>query len=275
VRRTAISDGALRGEWIRAPRAGEPRAGMVLYLHGGSYLFGSPRTHADTLARLALAVDVPVLALEYRLAPEHAYPAQLEDALAALRALEASGMARARIVVAGESAGGNLALALALALRDRGEPQPAALVLVSPWLDLTSGADSHRRNLPYDYGTPEMLRAQARLFAGDRALADPRLSVGARDPRGLAPTFLQVGTAELLLDECRAWAERAELAGVALTVDEPPDMPHAPFFFASMCPQGAAAHANVATFVRAALPGERRSPLGSGAGLHARAAGGE
>lgn len=258
VRRTVVAESALHGEWIRSPIAGEPNEGTVLYLHGGSYLFGSPRTHADTLARLALAVDRPLLALEYPLAPEHPYPAQLEHTLIALHQLEAAGVPRARVVVAGESAGGNLALALALALRDRGEPQPTGLVLVSPWLDLTSSHDSHHRNLSFDYGTPEMLRTQARLFAGDLELDDPRLSVGNADPRGIAPTLLQVGTAELLLDECRAWATRARHAGVELTVDEPADMPHAPFFFASLCPQGVAALDAVAAFIRTRLAAEPR-----------------
>jgi acetyl esterase/lipase len=253
VRREAVNDRPRRGEWIRSAKATEPAAGVVLYLHGGSYLFGSPRTHADTLARLALATDRPVFALDYRLAPEHRYPAQLEDALAALGGLERIGVARSRIVVAGESAGGNLVLALALALRDRREPQPAGLVLISPWLDLTSSADSHRRNEPFDYGTAPMLRAQARLFAGDVALDDPRVSVGNAEPGGVAPTLLQVGTAEILLDECRAWAARARAAGVELTVDEPADMPHAPPFFASVSPAGAAAIATVGQFIRRRL----------------------
>ncbi len=264
VQRTVVAAGPLRGEWVRVKNAPDPATGMLLYLHGGSYLYGSPRTHADTLARLALATGRPVLAPEYRLAPEHPYPAQLDDALAALAALETTGIARSRIVVAGESAGGNLVLALALALRARGEAQPNALVLISPWLDLTSSADSHRRNAPYDYGTAEMLRRQARVFAGelaldagqrgrdaaDIALDDPRLSVGNADPTGIAPTLLQVGTAELLLDECRAWAARARAAGVDLMVDEPRDMPHAPPFFASVSPQGRAAIETVAAFVR-------------------------
>jgi acetyl esterase/lipase len=261
VTRTVVAEGPLRGEWVRSAAASEPADGVVLYLHGGSYLFGSPRTHADTLARLALATDRPVLALDYRLAPEHRYPAQLEDAHAALAALEAMGVPRARIVVAGESAGANLVLALALALRDRREPQPAGLALISPWLDLTSSADSHTRNVAWDYGTAEMLRAQARLFAGDRPIDDPRLSVGNADPAGLPATFLQVGTAEVLLDECRAWAARARTAGVPLTVDEPVDMPHAPPFFASVCPQGVAAIDAVGAFVRARLaPPSRPDP---------------
>lgn len=251
VRREVVAGGPLRGEWFRSKHAGTPEKGMILYLHGGSYLFGSPRTHADTLARLALATDRPVLALDYRLAPEHPYPAQLEDARAALRGLEALGIARSRIVVAGESAGGNLALAVALALRDAGEPQPNALAVISPWLDLTSSADSHRRNLTYDYGTPEMLRAQAHLFAGALALDDPRLSIGRADPSAIAPTFFQVGTAELLLDECREWCARARAAGVALTVDEAADLPHAPPFFASVSTAGAEALAAVAAFIRA------------------------
>ena len=265
VRRTPVGEGPLRGEWVRGPDAAEPAAGTVLYLHGGSYLYGSPRTHADTLARIALATGRPVFACDYRLAPEHPYPAQLDDAEAALVALEAHGIARERVVVAGESAGGNLALALALRLRDRGAPQPRGLALVSPWLDLTSSADSHRRNVAYDYGTPEMLRTQARLFADTLALDDPRVSVGNATPAGIAPTFLQVGTVELLLDECRAWAVRARAAGVALTVDEPVDMPHAPPFFAAVAPQGRAAIAAVAAFVRARLDDAR--PLTGECGL--------
>ncbi len=253
VRREVVADGALRGEWVASKAARSRADGIVLYLHGGSFLFGSPRTHADTLARLALATDRPVFAPEYRLAPEHPYPAQLDDALAALHALEAAGVPRARIVVAGESAGGTLALALAMALRDRGEPQPNALALISPWLDLTSGADSHRRNLAFDYGTPEILRAQAALFAGALPLADPRISLGNADPSGIVPTFVQIGTAELLLDEVRAWVARARTAGVALTVDEAVDMPHAPPFFASVSAPGMAALNAVAGFVRTRL----------------------
>ncbi len=259
VQRSVVADDALRGAWVRSARAGDPATGAVVYLHGGSYLYGSPRTHADTLARIALATDRPVFALDYRLAPEHPYPAQLGDALAALAAFARHGIGRDRLVVGGESAGGNLALALALALRDRGEPQPAGLFLVSPWLDLTSSADSHRRNVAYDYGTPEMLRAQAARFAGTLPLDDPRLSVGNADPAGIAPTFLQVGTAEILLDECRAWAMRAVAAGVSLTIDEPRDMPHAPPFFASVSVRGAAAVTALAAFIRARLdaPGTR------------------
>jgi monoterpene epsilon-lactone hydrolase len=255
VRRAVVADGPLRGEWFRRKDARAPEHGTIVYLHGGSYLYGSPRTHADTLARLALATGRPVLAPEYRLAPEHPYPAQRDDALAALRGLEALGIPRTRVVIAGESAGGNLALAAALALRDAGEPQPNALAVISPWLDLTSSADSHRRNLAYDYGTPEMLRAQARLFAGALPVDDPRLSIGRVDPAGIAPTFLQVGTAELLLDECREWCGRARASGVALTVDEAADLPHAPPFFASVSPAGAAALAAVATFIRTRLDG--------------------
>jgi epsilon-lactone hydrolase len=255
VRRTVVAEGPLRGEWIQSADAGDPTSGVVLYLHGGSFLFGSPRTHADTLARLALATRCRVLAPDYRLAPEHPYPAQLEDAAAALSGLEQLGVPRSRVVIAGESAGGNLALALALLLHGRGEPQPAGLALISPWLDLTSSADSLRRNLPFDYGTAGILRAQARLFAGGLPLDDPRLSVGNADPTGIAPTFLQVGTAELLLDECRAWVARAGAAGVELTVDEPRDMPHAPPFFAAVSPQGTAAVAAVAAFIRRRLDG--------------------
>ena len=147
--------GGVPARWFTPPNATEGAA--VLYLHGGSYVYGSARTtHADVIARLALASGVTLVGIDYRLAPEHAYPAQIEDALHAFDALRArSGMRRA--IVAGDSAGGNLAIELQLALRDRGLEQAAGAVLISPWSDLTMPGSSFRENDRFDYGTREVL----------------------------------------------------------------------------------------------------------------------
>lgn len=253
VTRVEVREGAIAGEWV-TPRDAAPRAsGVVLYLHGGSYLYGSPRTHADVIARIALASGREVFALEYRLAPEHPYPAQRDDALACLAWLEAQGIPRERIVLAGESAGGNLVLATLLALRDEGGAAVAGGVMVSPWLDLTSSSPSITRNAPYDYGTKAMLVSQARMFAGAIALDDPRVSVGRAPPAGIAPVLVQAGTAEMLFDECRDWAEAARVAGVDVTFDEAHEMPHAPPFFAAQSPAGAKAVEAIGAFVRRRL----------------------
>jgi acetyl esterase/lipase len=132
--------GGVPGEWSR--RTGAPaRPGSILYLHGGAYCVGSPATHRALTSRLARVTGLPVFAADYRLAPEHPYPAALDDAIAAYRALRADGP----VILMGDSAGGGLALATALALRDAGAPAPAALALFSPWVDLANPARHHRR----------------------------------------------------------------------------------------------------------------------------------
>lgn len=253
--RTEVRDGAIVGEWMKGAHAAPREDGVVLYLHGGSYLYGSPRTHADVIARIALASGREVFALEYRLAPEHPYPAQRDDALAAIAWLEGQGVARGRVVLAGESAGGNLVLATLLALRDAGGGTVAGGVMVSPWLDLTSSSPSIARNLDYDYGTREMLVGQAKQFAGELALDDPRVSVGRAAPAGIAPVLVQAGTSEMLYDECKQWVETARAAGVEVVFDEAHEMPHAPPFFAAQMAAGAKAVEAIGAYVRGRLGG--------------------
>ncbi|MBI5517649.1 MAG: alpha/beta hydrolase fold domain-containing protein [Deltaproteobacteria bacterium] len=257
VRREEGAVGAIPGEWVRPPSAPPEAEGVVLYLHGGSYLFGSPRTHADTLARVALATGRPVFAPEYPLAPEHPYPSQLQAALKVLDGLADRGVPLERVALAGESAGGNLVLAVLLALRDRAGPTVCAGAMVSPWLDLTASTPSYVRNADYDFGTREVLVTQAKLFAGEVPLGDPRVSVGFADPAGIAPVFVVAGSAELLFDECRAWAERARAAGVDVTWDEARDMPHAPIFFAAMHPEARRATDAMGRFLRRRLDAGR------------------
>lgn len=205
----------------------QPRPGAaLLYFHGGSYIFGSARTtHADLISRIASGTNLRVVAPNYRLAPEHPYPAALEDALAVFEALAKSAPGQ-RIVVLGDSAGANLALALQLALRDRGAAQARAAILISPWLDLSASRPSCRNNDRYDYGQTDLLLRHARDFAGRIALDDPRLSLLNAELVGLNPLVVQVGGAERLHDEGVEFVQRAVRSGVDATLDIAAEMPH-------------------------------------------------
>lgn len=255
ARKTRTRDGELGGvpvRWFEPPGAAEGR--VVLFFHGGSFVYGSARTtHADLIARLALASGVAVLAVEYRLAPEHPFPAQREDALAVWDALVAGGTRPEHVALAGDSAGGNLALELQLALRDRGGPQAAAAVLMSPWADLRMSGDSYADNDPYDFGTRAELVVHARAFAGETPLDDPRISPVCARLDGLAPVLVSVGEVEIPRDDVLALAARLEAAGVDVTLHEAKDMPHNPAVFAAYHPSGQAALEAAALFAKRAL----------------------
>lgn len=234
-----VEEVGVTGEWFEPPGAAERP--VLIYFHGGSYLFGSTVTHADVMARMARATGMRAFGPNYRLAPEQPYPAQLEDALAVYEALLSRGIPADQIVLAGESAGGNLVFAVLLALRDRGAPLPAAAVAFSPWCDLTGSHRSMETNAAYDYGTKAMLLDQAKQFAGEIPLDDPRVSPAYADLAGLPPLRIHAGEAELLFDECKALAEKARAAGVDVTFEPLPDMPHAAELLAQLSPQGAEA----------------------------------
>ena len=204
--------GSCPGEWLR--RRGMPpvKAGALLYLHGGAYCIGSPATHRALTTRLARGLGLPVFALDYRLAPEHPYPAGLEDAQAAYRALREL---HGPVIVAGDSAGGGLALATALALRDAGEALPAALLLFSPWADMRPGATPGQ----VPRGEAMLSRAWAEACAthylgAQTPAGHPWCSPLSADLRGLPPTLIQAGTDELLHDQALALHAALEAAGV-------------------------------------------------------------
>lgn len=211
------------------------RARTLLYFHGGSYVYGSAHgTHAEFIAGLALSTQAKVIAVEYRLAPEHPYPAALEDGLAVIGALAQNGCPAANLVLAGDSAGGSLALLLQLALRDRGEAQAHAAVLLSPWLDLAARSASCRSNEATDYMFGSVVERYARDFAGAIELDDARLSPLYARLEALAPLYIQVGAAERLLDEAREFTARARAASVQIELDVVPDLPHAPASLAAL-----------------------------------------
>jgi acetyl esterase/lipase len=255
VKKLTTRDGELGGvsvRWFVPPHAPKDRA--VLFFHGGSYVFGSSRTtHADVIARLALASETTVIGVEYRLAPEHPFPAQLEDAIAAFDGLVATGIDRRAIVVAGDSAGGNLAIELQLALRDRGASQANAALLVSPWSDLAMRGASFVENDPWDFGTRDGLVRQARAFAGDAALDDPRISPTHAKLEGVAPVLVIAGELEIPRDDILAFAKKLDEAGVDVTVHVAKDMPHNPPVFAAYHPHGQAALDEAARFVKRRL----------------------
>ncbi|MDF3071775.1 MAG: hypothetical protein K0R38_7376 [Polyangiaceae bacterium] len=232
----------------------DAKTGVVLFLHGGSYIFGSiETTHAEMAAGLALASGVPVVGIDYRLAPEHPYPVALEDALSAFEALVASGMDPSRIALAGDSAGGNLALALQLALRQRGTPQARVALLISPWLDLTASRTSCRKADPIDYGQTWFLLQHARDFAGALAPSDPRVSLIDAELAGLAPLLVVVGGAERLFDEGKELVEKARRAGVDAELYVAADMPHNPPAFVPFHPNAAASMRESGLFLARSL----------------------
>lgn len=240
--------GGVPARWFIPEGASD--SAVILYFHGGSYIYGSARsTHADLIARLARMSGVMAVGLEYRLAPEHPYPAQLEDAQRAFDALLARGVKR--IIVAGDSAGGNLAIMLQLRLRDLGREQAASSVLISPWSDLTMPGRSFQENDPYDFGTREVLLTHARAFAGGIPLDDPRLSPVRAKLHGLAPTFIVAGSVEIPRDDILSLAIALKEAGVEVTLHIAKDLPHLPPIFADVHPSGAACVEAIAGYIRA------------------------
>jgi monoterpene epsilon-lactone hydrolase len=193
--------GAIRGEVVSQRSGGHAAADrVVLYLHGGAYCVGSPQTHRAITGRLAMNADAHVFALDYRLAPEHPFPAALEDAVAAFRGLLAAGFESRRITLAGDSAGGGLAVATAVRLRELGLATPAALVLLSPWVDLAR--EHPEPPLPSEVMLSGAWVAEcARHYLAGRAATEPLASPITADLRGLPPTLIQAGTDETLLDD--------------------------------------------------------------------------
>lgn len=250
-----VSAGGVRAEWFRAP--GDDDARALLYLHGGGYSIGSIDTHRDFVTRLCLAMGFPALVIDYRLAPEHRFPAQVDDALAAYRWLVRHTGDAGRVVVAGDSAGGGLTFSTLLAARDAGDPLPAGAFALSPWVDLEATGASMVSNAPYDYVSREVLHVYARRFVRPHEHRHPLAAPLHADLRGLPPLLVQAGGAEVLLDDARQIVERARAAGVDATLDVEPDMIHVWPMIAPMIPRGRAAIERAAAFLRACIADRR------------------
>lgn len=212
-------------EWVRHRNAVPGR--VLLWLHGGAHCLGSPRTHRLLAASLARVTAAAVLLPDFRLAPEHPYPAALEDATATYRWLLERGTDPAHLAVGGDSSGGGLCVSMLVRLRDEGTPLPACAVLLSPWVDLTLSGASWQPGVVDDPWLPaELAHLPVRAYCGDRDPADPGISPLFADLHGLPPTLIHVGTDELLVDDARALAARMREAGVDATLGVWPGMWH-------------------------------------------------
>ena len=215
--------GGVSGEWMTAE--GVPNVATLLYLHGGGYFACTPQTHRAVTSSFALA-GFKTFAPDYRLAPEHPFPAGLEDAIAAYRGLLQDHSPR-QLVVAGDSAGGGLSVALLLSLRDRGIPLPAAAALFSPFVDLAATGESARTNSSRCamFSSDSFGRA-AQFYVGEGDRRAPLASPLYADLQGLPPLLIHVGADETLLDDSRRLAERAQGAGVKVEIKIWPVVPH-------------------------------------------------
>lgn len=252
VRYEPVDAGGVPAEWTIAPGADPDRA--LVYFHGGSYNAGGIGSHRALCTQLARAAGLRVLSVDYRLAPEHPHPAAVEDACAALRSVWKSGLAPAQVALAGDSAGGGLALAALVALRDAGDPLPAAVALLSPWTDLTLSGASFLGKADVDpMIVPDVLAVARDRYVADADAAAPAISPLFADLASLPPMLVQVGTDECLLDDSTRLAERASDAGVDVVLEVWDDMIHVWQAFFGMLPEGRAAIEAIAVFLRARL----------------------
>ncbi|SEH03227.1 Acetyl esterase/lipase [Nonomuraea solani] len=237
------------GEWVRGGQGLDERK-VVLYFHGGGYFSCSPRTHRAITWRLSMVARRPVLALDYRQGPVHRLADSLADALDAYDCLLGRGYAPGDVIVAGDSAGGHLALATLLALRDRGRPLPGAAICLSPWADLT---DCPRRaNRWQDPMLPaSRVRWLARRWTSGLDPRDPLVSPVLGDFTGLPPLMIVTGSTEVLRDEARRVAERARLAGVPVRYEEWRRMPHVFPILADVLPEARMAFRHMSRFLGA------------------------
>lgn len=237
------------------PEAREDAA--LLYLHGGAFLAGSASGYRGLAAELARAGGLSLWSVDYRLAPEYPFPAALDDCRAAYMALLDRGIAPGRIVVAGDSAGGGLVISLLLSLRDMGVPLPAAGIPLSPWADLQCQGGSIRTKAGEDASLTEKgLRAGAAAYAGTMPMDHPLLSPVLAELHGLPPLLIQVGSAEILLDDALRLAAGAAAAGTAVRLDVWPNMPHVFPAFSFMLEAGRLALGDAGAFIRQSLGGQ-------------------
>ncbi|MCM1046189.1 MAG: alpha/beta hydrolase [Candidatus Gastranaerophilales bacterium] len=209
----------MSAEWI-CPDMGHDSRHVLLYCHGGGYTCGSLQYARILASKLCLHIGLEVLSFEYRLSPEHPYPAAIEDALRAWDYLMHLGYGASKVLVAGDSAGGNLALELCLSLKNQGRMQPRALILMSPWTDMTACGPSYKKCLELDpLLTPEYITAVRNAYAGEDAdYALPQYSPLFADLSGLPPTLIQVGSNEILLSDSVRLAKALKQKNIPATL---------------------------------------------------------
>lgn len=253
VNSQSVEAGGVKAEWIVPPNASSDR--VILYLHGGGYVMGSINTHRAMVARIARASQARALALDYRLAPEHPFPAAVEDATAAYRWLLAQGYKPNKIVIAGDSAGGGLVLATLVKLRDANVTLPACAVPISPWTDMEGTGASMKTNADKDpmvapSGSNGGLFNMAKAYVGNADPKDPLASPLHANYHGLPPLLIQVGGTETLLDDSTRVAEKAKAAGVKVDLEVWDEMVHVWHVFAKLLPEGQQAIDRIGQYVQ-------------------------
>jgi acetyl esterase/lipase len=244
-----VSANGVPGEWIIPDGTGTER--VILFLHGGSYSAGSSHSHRALAANIAHAANARALTIDYRLAPEHPYPAALEDALTAYRWLIEKHVRPEQITIAGDSAGGGLTVALLLALRDLDIPMPASAVLLSPWTDLSASGESWQANAKADYViNGEKLQVSARMYLGGTDPRTPLASPLYANLGGLPRLLIQVGSEEILLSDSTHLAEHARRADVNVTLEVWEGMQHVWHFAANIVPEGREAIKRIGEFIQ-------------------------
>lgn len=244
-----VDAGGVPAEWVAAPGFDPARA--VLLLHGGGYAIGSIATHRRLAYDLSAASGARVLVIDYRLAPEHPFPAALDDAVLAWRWLLQAGFAPNRLAIAGDSAGGGLVLATLVALRDGDLARPACAVAISPWVDLEASGHSITTRADRDAMVArEGLLEYTRLYLGDRSPRTPLAAPLHAELAGLPPVLVQVGSAETLLDDATRIAEKLHMAGNDVRLSVWPNMPHVFPFFAPVLSEGRDGCREIGDFLR-------------------------
>ncbi|WP_029354246.1 alpha/beta hydrolase [Bosea sp. 117] len=251
---TPFSIGDVPAEWSLAP--GSDPARPLVYFHGGGYCSGSIASHRGMVGDIGRRAGIRTLAVGYRLAPEHPYPAALEDALAAWRFLREEGYAPQAVALGGDSAGGNLTLATMLEFKARGEELPAAAWLVSPWVDLTMSGHTLDTKAGVDpLISRDYLTGLASSFLAGRDAADPKVSPLFADLAGLPPALIQVGSSETLLDDAVRLAGALGAAEVPVTLEIWPRMIHAFMLWSARLSDGRRASAQAAAWLKTVLAG--------------------
>jgi acetyl esterase/lipase len=249
-----VAFGSLRaepwsGEWNRPANSDDSR--LIVYYHGGGFLFGSSRSHRVVTSHLARFMAAPVVSVDYRLAPEHPAPTAHDDCFAAYRWAIEQGFAPSSIALAGDSAGGNMALATAVRARDEGLPMPGCVVMMSPALDLAGDGDSHTRLMNAPLLTKGLIDLFNRAYVGEGDLRSSRVTPFYSDMSGLPPILIHVGSNELLLDDSLSIAERIEQAGTRVELKVWQDMVHCWQLYGPMLEESMQSIEEIARFVMA------------------------
>ncbi len=240
---------SLSTEWILPPQTTKDK--VILYFHGGGYVIGSSHAHRPVVAKFVKGTGIGAVVFDYRLAPEHPFPAALDDSVAAYRWLLAEGISPSNIVFIGDSAGGGLCLATLLALRDQGIPLPAAAVALSPWTDLKNTGKSLKTNANVDTLTwAGSWTVFSKYYAGDNDPGLPWISPLYGDLYGLPPILIYVGGDELLQDDSIRFAEKAKNAGVDVTLRVGEGMFHCYPVCSPLFPEAKEAMDEICTFIK-------------------------